>query len=78
MSDKPENLSGVVCLHVDNIRVAEYHGLPDGMGPPTEVHLLITVPAMRYPLIMRMKSRQVVDELIQALTNHRNHVFRNN
>jgi len=63
-------------IELEELRINEYHPLPDGQGKPTEVHLALTPKGKRgVVMIMRMKSRRVVDELIEALEHHRDSVW---
>jgi len=39
----PKNLAGTAYFNIKSVTVAEFHELPNGEGPPTEVHLAIDV-----------------------------------
>lgn len=68
-------------------RKPEYHGVEDlevlswspGAAdeniPCTQVHIQIGVPAIGGGFVIRLKSREVCDLLIAALTEHRDFVF---
>jgi hypothetical protein len=71
----PKNLAGTQYFNMKTVTVAEYHELPNGEGPPTEVHLAIDVDGIPYPFIVRWHSRRPIDELIVALITHANRVW---
>lgn len=43
--------------------------------PPTQVHILYRVTGFDASFAMRLKSKAVVDSLIDALIKHRDHVW---
>lgn len=68
--------TNLVVIGVKSLEVASWSPGKDGAGvPPTQIHLLLEVPGLDEPLVVRLKSRQVVDELIAALVDHRNEVW---
>ena len=72
----PSNLLGQEYIPVESIEVLEYHPLPDGEGPPTEVHLWLKIEgAEDTPFAIRFHSPRSVDELIVALITHRKAVW---
>jgi len=62
-------------LVVDDVVVASWSPDKEPGGPLTQVHLLVTIPDVELTLVTRLKSRRVVDELIAALIDHRDHVW---
>lgn len=64
-------------VEVKNLGVASWSPGEDGENiPPTQVHLLYNVPALsKHPFMMRFKSREAVDSLINALIEHRDKVW---
>lgn len=46
----------------------------DGRGPKTQVHLLLPISGVG-SIALRLKSKCAVDEMIAALTRHRNDVW---
>ncbi len=70
MANEPINLAGVEFFEIEKIEVAEFHPLPDGQGPPTQVHLRLTLAAFPHPVVMRFHSRKTLDELIVNLIRH--------
>ena len=73
--DEPINLAGIEFYEIEKIVVAEFHEDPDGGGPPTQVHLLLTMSGWPHPFIMRFKSRPTLDELIVNLIRHGKEVW---
>ena len=69
------NVKDMAIIPVEEYEVAEWHPLPNGQGDPTQVHLLIRIRGVPSPLGMRMKTREAVDQLIEALSYHRDRVF---
>lgn len=63
-------MAGVEFFEIESIDVMEFHPLPDGEGPPSEVHLMLTIADFPHPVIMRFHSRRSCDELIVALMTH--------
>lgn len=55
-------------------RVVSWCPTLDGSGPATAVGLILDVRGVP-PLVMRLKTRQAVDEMIAALEKHRDDVF---
>lgn len=65
-----------VYLGVDEFEVASWSAGADGAGvPPTQVHVLYRVPQLEATFAIRLKSAAVCDSLIEALIEHRYHVF---
>lgn len=50
-------------------------GNTDENIPPTQVHILYRVPDLDAYFSMRLKSKEVVDEIIAALIEHRDNVW---
>lgn len=63
---------------VEGIEVCEWHPLRDGEGTPTQVHMRI-VPGEGsldiFTFVVRLKSKDACDRLIEALQLHRDNVF---
>ena len=70
-----QNLTGVEFFEIKEVVIYEYHLLSNGEGKPTEVHMKIEINDFPYPVIMRMKSARIMDELIVAMITHRKRVF---
>ena len=76
--EEPENVEGkrYLLIKLDSLHIMEYHALPDGQGPPTEVHLMLVVDGLEdMPMIARFKSPKSLDKLIAALATHRYNVW---
>ena len=58
----------------DGVVVAEWCPTPDGSGPATAVALIFNVREFG-DIVMRLKSRRVVEELIENLKTHADNVF---
>ena len=73
----PKNMADLEIYEIEELQVNEYHPLPDGMGPPTEVHLALKMKHApdNMLLIMRLKSRRACDELMAAIKTHTDSVF---
>ena len=59
---------------VDGLTVGEWCPTPDGSGKPEAVALVFNVREFG-DLVMRLKSRRACNEIIDALTAHRDAVF---
>lgn len=70
-----QNLEGMAFLEIEEITVHEWHALPDGGGPPLQVHMVIKVAGLAGPLIMRFKGPHSIGRLIGALRKHRDNVW---
>ena len=44
-------------------------------GKPTQVHLVINIAEVKISLMQRFKSQRAINELIDALIEHRDHVW---
>ncbi len=73
--DEPVNLAGQSYYDVVSVEVAQFHELPDGEGPPTQVHVLLTVDGLDHPLTMRIKTKAACEHLIFALMEHSKEVW---
>ena len=81
----PENLAGVEYFPLESWTVANFNEENDGKGTPSQVHLVFRLQGTKeleaagekqMPwFIVRLKSGQAVDELIAALSVHRQEVF---
>jgi hypothetical protein len=75
MNRIPENMGGKPFFEILEYGVHEWHDLPDGKGPPTQVHFSIRLSGGMPPLVLRLKSPAAVDELVDALNRHRFNVW---
>jgi hypothetical protein len=48
---------------------------PPRSGPPTQVHLVLSLPIEDAKLVLRLKSARALDELVGVLLNHRQEVW---
>lgn len=65
-----------VIVPVSEMRVASWSPGAEGEGvPPTQVHILYTVEELKVQFLMRLKSREAADALINALIEHRDYVW---
>lgn len=69
------NLDSMFLREIDEIDICEFHPLPNGGGKPTQVHMVVTVRDFPGQMVMRFKGPQTLDEVIDALTKHRERVF---
>jgi hypothetical protein len=72
---KARNMGGQPFYDIVDVNVAEWHELPDGQGPPSQVHMTITVRNIPFPLVMRFKGPETLDKIVAALVKHRNNVW---
>jgi len=70
--DAPRNLAEMKAFVMDGI--FEYHPLPNGEGPPTQVHLVIGL-GDDLQIVVRMKSRDSCEQLVEAITKHTDNVW---
>lgn len=68
--NKPVNLRDMKLFEVEEIDVVEWHPEPDGRGKPEQVHILYKAVGRDMRLIVRLKSRRILDELAAALIEH--------
>ncbi len=68
--DEVVNLMGMGYYEVESVEIAEYHPLPDGQGSPTQVHVIMTITELDYPMTLRIKSREACEQIIHALMTH--------
>lgn len=64
---------GTKFVDVESLDVASWCPTPDASGPATQVHVIVRVPGAE--LVMRLKSARAVQELIDALAEHRNYTW---
>lgn len=62
-------------LTIESYTVGSWCPTPDGSGKPVAVALCLEVPKLPYSLVMRLKSRRAVNDMIAALREHRDEVF---
>lgn len=58
----------------DGVVVGQWCPTPDGSGPPVAVALIFNLPS-HGDIVMRLKSRRAVDEMIRQLEHHAAEVF---
>jgi hypothetical protein len=64
-------------LEVENYEVASWSpGAVNEGIPPTQVHFLLNLRGMAYPLVMRLKTWNAVTKLMDALKAHRDYVWK--
>jgi hypothetical protein len=67
-------VEGRSILPVDGLTVVSWS--PGGPGTkPTQVHLLVPVGKEGITIAVRLKSREATQAIIDALANHRDHVW---
>lgn len=66
-----EQVGGV--MEIIEMRTAEY--VEGGQEQPSELHFILEVKGFPYPLVLRMKSAEPVDELIEGLKDHRRSIW---
>lgn len=62
-------------ITIEEYTVGSWCRSPDGSGKPEAVALCLTVKGLPGPLVMRLKTRRAVDDMIRALKEHRDNVF---
>ena len=77
MAKEFTNTNTLKIIEVDQLSVQEFHALPNGQGPPTEMH--ITVHPKGAPdnvlFVLRLKSQEAATDLIEALIKHRDNIW---
>ena len=71
MNRVPVNTAGVRYFELEEYGVHSWGELPDGKGPATQVHLVLSVKGANAPLVMRFKSPAALDLFIASLSRHR-------
>lgn len=71
----PKNTGGEPIFTVEEIHVGSWGPLPDGKGPSTEVHVSVIVRQIPYPLVLRFKTKEYLDQVIETLQAHRADVW---
>lgn len=71
VNENIQNTAGMPAIEIDRYEVREWHPLPDGKGKPTQVHFLLYLKGLEPPLVIRLKSKDAADTLIESLTRHR-------
>jgi hypothetical protein len=69
------NLEEMQVMQIEGMEICEYHPFPEALGYPTEVHILFTLVGTPVQLVFRMKSKEAVDETVDALIHHRQNVW---
>lgn len=76
MNRIPRNLSDGVYIVSEGYEVAAYTPNKDGKGRPTEVHLILDLEkSMGGNIVMRIKSAEELDRMIEVLKIYRNQVW---
>ena len=76
-----ELLGTTLPVVAQGIRLTTYHPTKDGSGKPTEVHVMLPMKLdlgethMSLTAVMRLRSREMVQALIDGLIKHRDEVF---
>lgn len=76
-----EATKGTIPLVARSVRVDSFSPQKEPGGPLTEVHLSLEVqldltdPGTRFLFVSRMRTREAVQTIIDALIEHRDHVF---
>lgn len=60
-------------IEITEMRTAEY--VDADQEQPSELHFILEVKGFPYPLVLRMKSAEPVDELIEGLKDHRRSIW---
>ena len=58
---------------IRDMRTSEY--INAGDDEPSELHFILEVDGFPYPLVLRMKGHETVDELIDGLKGHRRSIW---
>jgi hypothetical protein len=68
--------TGIEIYEIDSYEVASWSPGDVTKGDPTtQVHVIIHIKGIKYPLVMRLKSKRAVDELVGLLTEYRDEVW---
>lgn len=62
-------------LGMPEVEISAWCRDPDALYPPEQVHLMIRIPGLEMPLIMRFKSPDTLGFLIEELTRYRRTVW---
>jgi hypothetical protein len=73
-SDKPKNVNEIM-IPISGIEIGSWTPQKDGKGKAEQVHLMIRLRGGEQPFVMRIKSRQAIQSLIDALILHRDDVW---
>lgn len=74
-ASEPVDTTGQAFIEMEGVHVYDWSPLPAGQGAATQVHLVFDVQGSPAPLILRLKTARVVDELVAALSEHRRNVW---
>lgn len=66
---------GELILEALSLHVASWSPSSDPRKPPTQVHIIVEMKELPYPIVIRIKSRDACSEIIQALRTHRDDVW---
>lgn len=75
MEKNIRNLSDMFIREVRDINIVQWHPLPNGEGKPTQVHMMLNVVDFPGTLCLRFKGPTTLDQIIDALIEHREDVF---
>jgi hypothetical protein len=68
---------GFVAYEIESFDIGQWCPDPNGVGPPTQVHLTIRIKGLDVPLVARFKSPMTIGILIEQLTQHSRAVWPN-
>jgi len=74
-AEKPECLAGLRYMNIDGVVIGSFSPDNEANEKPTEVHMRIECNGLPFPMIMRFKGTVSLDQIIDALTKHREDVF---
>ena len=80
MEPKYRNVQDLEIYELEELQVNEFHPENDGKGEPTEVHMCLK-PVGAPPnmlLVLRLKSKRAINEVVDALVKHRDNVWPEN
>ncbi len=64
-------------IEIESIEVAAWHPDEFAQVPPTQVHLILHIPGIEWPLTLRFKGPDTLDALIAQLMRYRMLVWPN-
>jgi hypothetical protein len=71
----PEDLSGVGFLDVESISINEWYPDSKAEMPPEQVHIVLDVKQLPFPIVLRLKTKAVADSISGALNEHIKNVW---
>lgn len=73
-SNEVENTAEMRFVEILSLSIRQWHPDPDGNGRPSQLHLMLKI-AESLPIVLRLKSAEVTDALIEALVRNRQDVW---